>query len=135
MKPTIEEVKEYFKNAKEVKSVIKPFKGKLNLHKIYYNQYFKSDIWCPSVCGNYNILLYCSLSNQYAEIISYKEETVTVPKSLITELCKDKNVRDILVRNGVVVEETYIQIPLSEIRKTSNDAELGRTVRNIADKY
>jgi len=182
------------------------------------------------------------------------EETVTVPKSLITELCKDKNVRDILVRNGVVVEdvleigkwyknpdfgcalycitkiengyifaygfdfigkwhndsefgkiqendnpqpatesevfealkaecnkrnlvkpynfnaltfdfgsnqlyadmaggnfskwiifdngkwaepieETYIKITLSEIKRTSNDAELGRTVRNIADKY
>jgi len=44
-----------------------------------------------------------------------------------------------LFNNGtwaeIIKEETYIKIPLSEITKITNDAELGRLVRNIADKY
>lgn len=72
-KPSLQEVKEYFKNAKEVKSLIRNYKGELDLNKIYYNKYFNEDVWCPTSCGLYNIMLFNETTNQYAEIISYKE--------------------------------------------------------------
>jgi hypothetical protein len=54
----------------------------------------------------------------------------------IKELIKEPNIKEMFVRIGVVkVEETYIKIPLSEIKATPNYYELGALVMSIANKY
>jgi len=69
-KPTLQEVKEYFKNAKEIKSL-----GERN---ILFDEIKKfeidsnKDFWAITESGYYGLLYDCN-SNQYAEIISYKE--------------------------------------------------------------
>jgi len=51
----------------------------------------------------------------------------------IQELIKEPNIHEMFVKIGVVkVEETYIKIPLSEIKATPNDCDLGKLVRQIA---
>jgi hypothetical protein len=58
---------------------------------------------------------------------------------LITELCKDENIKQTLINNGVVTEpkkeETYIKIPLSIITLTESDKKLGALVRSISENY
>jgi hypothetical protein len=58
---------------------------------------------------------------------------------LITELCKDENIKQTLINNGVVTEpkkeETYIKIPLSIITLTDSDKKLGALVRSISENY
>lgn len=54
---------------------------------------------------------------------------------LIIELCKDENVNEIMIDNGVVSEESYIKIPISEIKNNPNDEQLGRLVRQISENY
>jgi len=71
MKPTLEEVKEYFKNAKEVKGTCELF-GVIDINKIYEG--FTGCICCKSDIGA--IILYDSHTNKFAEIISYKDEQV-----------------------------------------------------------
>jgi len=75
-KPTLQEVKEYFKNAKDVRSA--DFTNqKVDLSKI--NDFDQRQIheWGNSywICHKdiMNIKLWCYRSKQYAEIISYKE--------------------------------------------------------------
>lgn len=70
--PKLEEVKAYFKNAKEVRC--------LSDNKIYNIEnikrdfhFFYGDIW---ICTfKHVILMFYSNTNEYAEIISYKDET------------------------------------------------------------
>jgi hypothetical protein len=51
----------------------------------------------------------------------------------IQELDKEPNIHEMFVKIGVVkVEEIYIKIPLSEIKATPNDCDLGKLVRQIA---
>jgi hypothetical protein len=58
---------------------------------------------------------------------------------LITELCKDENIKEFMINNGVVTEpkkeETYIKIPLSIITLTESDKKLGALVRSISENY
>lgn len=55
---------------------------------------------------------------------------------LISELCKDSNVKQILINNGVLqLTESYIKIPLSIITLTDSDKKLGSLIRNIAENY
>jgi len=68
-----------------------------------------------------------------------KIDTSKLTTELITELCKDDNVKEILINNGVVTEpkkeETYIKIPLSIITLTDSDKKLGALVRSISENY
>lgn len=71
--PTLEEVKAYFRNAKEVRC--------LSDNKIYNIEFVKRDfhffyyqnIWIN--IPETTILMFDKINNKYAEIISYKEET------------------------------------------------------------
>lgn len=57
-------------------------------------------------------------------------------KSLIKELAKDDNVKQILINNGVIVsEQSYIKIPLRYIKETKDNEELACLLRNIAENY
>lgn len=71
--PTLEEVKEYFKNAKEVRCAydnalydISKIKGEIELYLDSYRCYDKY---------NEEVILWSFRQKKYAEIISYKEET------------------------------------------------------------
>lgn len=72
-KPSLEDVKAYFKNAKEVRC--------LSDNKIYNIEFIKRDfhffyyqnIWINT--HETSILMFDKINNKYAEIISYKEET------------------------------------------------------------
>jgi len=75
-KPTLQEVKEYFKNAKEVKSA-ECHSQVVDLSKI--NDFderqiheYKDNYW---ICHKkiMNVMLWNNRTNQYAEIISYKD--------------------------------------------------------------
>jgi hypothetical protein len=62
-----------------------------------------------------------------------KYDLTKIDEELIRELDKEPNIHEMFVKIGVVkVEETYIQIPLSEIKATPNDCDLGKLVRQIA---
>lgn len=55
---------------------------------------------------------------------------------LISELCKDLNVKQILINNGVLqLSESYIKIPLSIITLTDSNKKLGSLIRKIAENY
>jgi len=134
--PTLEEVKKMYSNVKEVEGTC-GVTGVLNLHKIYTGI---SDCICCMTEDNKSLILYDSENNGYAKILSYKSniDLSKLTPDLITELCKDDNVKEILINNGVVkneLEETYIKIPLSEINSTKSDEKLGALVRSIASNY
>jgi len=85
-KPSLEDVKEYFKNAKEVKCLF-------NYNQINITENIVEDIyrgwdgfWISiSNHTDLTVKLYSVRENKYAEIISYKEETFQVSKSFILE--------------------------------------------------
>ena len=74
--PTLEEVKEYFKNAKDIKSVWGIFESNININEIYLDK--KDYSWNTSTG---NIIF---MGNKWAEIISYKEE-IEKPKHYKTD--------------------------------------------------
>ena len=125
---TIEEVKEYFKDAKEVKSIdgIRFFFDEILNIEIEKN----SDVW--AILHNRDcILLYDDDYSKYAEIISYKEKTYTLSETFVNELCKEPNIKEAFIREGIIKPETYVKIPQSLIDNTPNDLELGGLVRNF----
>ena len=68
-----------------------------------------------------------------------KIDITKLTTELITELCKDENIKEFMINNGVVTEpkkeETYIKIPLSIITLTESDKKLGALVRSISENY
>lgn len=85
-KPTLEEVKEYFKNAKEVRCL-----GSLEIFEINFetinekNNNSTYNYWCFSKNGSW-ILLWSFFRENYAEIISYKDDTIN---DLVDEFVKE----------------------------------------------
>jgi hypothetical protein len=68
-----------------------------------------------------------------------KIDITKLTTDLITELCKDENIKEFMINNGVVTEpkkeETYIKIPLSIITLTDSKKKLGALVKSIAENY
>ena len=76
--PTLEEVKEYFKNAKEVKCLFdkKLYSTNAMIEDFYYDKY--TGWWFDVLLFEgtiENVLVWDVCKNKFAEIISYKEET------------------------------------------------------------
>lgn len=87
--PTLEEVKEYFKNAKKVKCLWN--KQKVNITKKIIKEAYKNcsgDVWIV-IDGHTGggVLLYNETTSEYAEILTYKEKTFSITESQIKELC------------------------------------------------
>jgi hypothetical protein len=66
-----------------------------------------------------------------------KIDITKLTPELITELCKDENIKQTLINNGVWAtiipqEETYIKVPLSIITLTESNKKLGKIVKNLA---
>ncbi len=91
-KPTLEEIKEYFKNAKEVKCLANLETFEINFKTINEkNNNGTDNYWCFSKNGSW-ILLWSFLRQNYAEIISYKEElTQTAKLQSVTDLQTPKH--------------------------------------------
>ena len=95
-KPTLEEIKEYFKNAKEVKCLANFEILEINFKTITEkNNNGTDNYWCFSKNGSW-ILLWSFLRQNYAEIISYKEEIETQKhydnsKGSIYQFCENQN--------------------------------------------
>lgn len=80
--PTLEEVKEYFKNAKEVKCL---FDGKIyDITKGIITQDNKGRFESLFEDGQYCRLQ--KFDSEYAEILTYKEKTFSITESQIKEL-------------------------------------------------
>lgn len=76
--PTLEEVKEYFKNAKEVKCLCNSeiYSTKPMINDFYYNEY--TGWWFDILLFEntiMDVLVWNEEKNMFAEIISYKDET------------------------------------------------------------
>ena len=80
MKPTLEEVKEYFKNAKEVKCLYLK-ESYLISNKTIFQSY--TGFWI-SISETRNIKVYDFDNEKYAEIISYKDEPIGKAEQLQT---------------------------------------------------
>jgi len=106
--PSIEQVKKHFENAKlvrfddycyEVEDISDLLgncsKGNKDINDIY-TEFSNKGI---------RHLLYESSNNKYAEIISYKEKTYTLTETFVKELCKEPNIKEAFVREGIVEEE------------------------------
>jgi len=134
MKPTLNDIIEKYKDVKEVFSL--GSNQKLEIIKdsfhLALNAYF-----ADSTIDGKSILLY-NLDipeDGYAEIISYKEKPHTITDTFLKELCKEQNIKEAFIREGIVIEETYIKIPLSEIKASRTNKYLADLVRNIAENY
>ena len=69
---TLEQVKEYFKNAKDVRCLNLKITFKIDIDTIDNKAV---NIWCKSINGSF-VQLYDNSTNQFAEIISYKENPI-----------------------------------------------------------
>jgi len=116
--PTLEEVKAYFKDAKEVDDNINICI--IDIETIRYDKYVEDVIVCNSDCELSGLTTLYN-SNGYAKIISYKSniDLSKLTPDLITELCKDDNVKEILINNGVV----------------KNELEIGKWYKHYVDYY
>jgi hypothetical protein len=109
--PTIEEVKAYFKNAKEVLAPYRTAK-KREIDDISLVEKCHFGYQIKEKNGTDKITLFDSDYNEYSKIISYKSNSnIDLSKltpELITELCKDENAKEILINNGVVKNELEV---------------------------
>ena len=89
--PTLEEVKEYFKNAKEVREIGYDKIFFINWENVYLSEY---ENWCLE--DGKTIRYIWNEKKGYAEIISYKEEIKTPnhydnSKGSIYQFCENQN--------------------------------------------
>jgi hypothetical protein len=61
-----------------------------------------------------------------------KLENIT--ETFVKELCKDPNIKDAFVREGIIEETHTIEIPLKYILAAPNSYELGEIVRKLANE-
>ena len=85
--PTLEEVKEYFKNAKEFLSL---GKTKFNYSEIKHFEQENGDVWVILKNKDY-ALLYDYKTNKYADVISYIEPTTEVRNSVLLQLADNNS--------------------------------------------
>lgn len=71
-KPTLEEVREHFKDAKVVKSLFNGniYKGRLDVNDFHW---WNNGIWCQTENLQYHLHVWCP-EKGYAEIVEYKDE-------------------------------------------------------------
>jgi len=100
MKPSLTEVTEYFKNAKEVKCDLQCYKGETFLldGEITFEP-SNNSYYSDTTRINSDVCLYCGETNQYAEIISYKvEETLTIKKSTLLQLAGNNSFSESIIK-------------------------------------
>jgi hypothetical protein len=116
--PTLEEVKAYFKDAKEIRSAELPnHKNQIvdiSDRSIFDKRQIHLSMQCYWLCKKTgeNIMLWNNKSNEFSEIISYKStsniDLSKLTTELITELCKETNIKEFMINNGVVKNELEV---------------------------
>jgi len=85
--PTLEEVKEYFKNAKEVKGYIKTFDISKVLDTLHC---YSGDYWVK-LKDDYFAIVWGKDTEKYIDIISYIEPTTKVRNSVLLQLAENNS--------------------------------------------
>jgi hypothetical protein len=106
--PTIEEVKNRYANVKKVEGTCGII-GVIDLKTIYKGM---TDCICCETKHNKRLILYDKDENKYAKIISYKSNANIDLSKLTTdhiiELCKEPNIKEFMINNGVVKNELEV---------------------------
>lgn len=110
--PTLEEVKKMYSNVKEVRCLFDKEIYNISEWERYFNNGNKS-YWVEiSRIDQPQAKLYDFETNKFAEIISYKSnpniDLSKLTTELITELCKDEKIREVMINNGVVKNELEV---------------------------
>jgi len=89
MKPSKKEIRVYFKNVEKVKCL---FDGKTELLDLNKLNFWSNEYWIGSNCKLW------SPKNGYAEIISYKEEILQIPKSVLLQLAENNSFSEEIIK-------------------------------------
>lgn len=133
--PSLEEVKQKYLNAENVKCIWDDKIYDLSKWNIYYNKENNSFYGAKNKkdymrgTNNYIGLFGKRSYARYAEIISYKDKTYQLSETFVKELCKEPNIKDAFIREGII-DET-IEIKKSLILNTPNDLDLGQLIRKM----
>ena len=114
-KLTLKELKQHFKNAKDIKSVCGTFEQNININNIYLEE---DCSWCTE---KGNILF---VDGEYAEIISYKEEIKTdnIVESVINQFKERSKVG--IEKYGTTLQENNSDDFLQHLKEELMDAVL-----------
>jgi len=69
---------------------------------------------------------------EFKQHFELAEKTYTLTETFVKELCKEPNIKEAFVREGIVDE--IIEIKKSVILNTPNDLELGQLIRKLINK-
>jgi len=69
---------------------------------------------------------------EFKQHFELAEKTYTLTETFVKELCKEPNIKEAFVREGIIDE--VVEIPLKDILETPNDMELGKLVRKLINK-
>jgi hypothetical protein len=125
--PSLEEVKQKYLEANRVQSI--NYKEQQFIPNLDTISVFENTIECIDEKGFRRNLYY---KGKYAEIISYKEKTYQLSETFVKELCKEPNIKEAFVREGII--EAIVEIPLKDILATPNDSKLGEMVRKLVNE-
>jgi hypothetical protein len=141
MKPSLTEVKEYFKNAKEVKGTIGIYTdiiSSIKSDEIYYSENGKG-YYIEDSNHNGDFCVYCCELNEYAKIISYKEEeTLPIKKSTLLQLAENNSFSE------SIIKKEFPQLFENELEvgkwyfvkhETSNDALIFLQSKDVTSTY
>jgi len=96
MKPTIEEVKEYFKNAKEVMCLSRNSIRQISKNIVEEINFDLNCYWIRTEESGGSIMLW--RNEKYAEIISYKEETLPIKKTTLLQLAENNSFSESIIK-------------------------------------
>jgi len=96
MKPTIEEIKQKYANAKQIES---PYGLRVvyNQDTVCFNEKIGSYYFVPNESIK-KVCLYSGLFEKYAEIISYKEETLPIKKTTLLQLAENNSFSESIIK-------------------------------------
>jgi len=96
MKPTIEEIKQKYSNAKEVMCLSRNSIRQISEKIVEEINFDLNCYWIRTEENGGSIMLW--KNNKYAEIISYKEETLPIPKSVLLQLAENNSFSESIIK-------------------------------------
>jgi len=60
---------------------------------------------------------------------------MNITERFAQELCKDENIREAFIREGLIEKHPAIRVPIHIIEEFKDDKELGSLVRMMAEKF
>lgn len=123
--PTLEEVKEYFKNAKEVRCLFNGYFANISENKISEIRESFDSFWIDVYNHDgINVKLYDKTLKRYAEIISYKEENEQKSDSIVQSVINQFNDRSKrgIEKYGTTLQENNTDDFLQHLKEELMDA-------------